>query len=362
MAFPEAGRRSWRGTIVGGIAVLAVGAAVGWAGTAVFTPPRELVETTPFTYVELAEGEVGSSVALNTAAEWAQIPAGTNRAVGTVTAVHASAGDETQAGVALYDVNLRPVIVAQGAVPSFRDLARGLEGPDVAQLQQLLASLGFYDGAQDGGFGAATQRAVRAWQESLGLDDDGIVRAGDLMFVPTLPGRVVVDTEQVFRGASLSGGENVVFALAPEPTFTIAATVQQATMMPVGTPVEISIENLVWHASVAGQQPAADGADKVEVQLQGSESGSVCGDQCGLVPVQGESLLTSRIVTQETVAGIVAPSAALLTSPNGSVSVIDESGELHPVQVLASAQGMSVIEGLPAGIRVRVPASENDAA
>ena len=59
----------------GGIAaaILLVGAVVGWAASAVFTPPQDVLDSTAYTFVEVVQGEVGSSIALNTVAEWTPI-------------------------------------------------------------------------------------------------------------------------------------------------------------------------------------------------------------------------------------------------------------------------------------------------
>ncbi|QTX03379.1 peptidoglycan-binding domain-containing protein [Agromyces archimandritae] len=353
----DAKRRRWPAFAAVGVAVLLVGGVAGWAAAEVFAPRTDVIAESPFTFVELVEGEVGSSITLNTVAEWKRSPAGTNQAQGTVTAVRATGGDEVGQGGVLYEVDLRPVVAAAGATPAFRALSRGIEGADVAQLQTMLAALGFYDGEADGEFGAQTQAAARAWQESLGLDGDGTVRAGDLVFIPSLPARVTLDTEVVSRGALLTGGEAVVSGLSPEPVFTIPATVSQAAGMPAGTAVEITFENSVWSATVAGQTPSPDSGDQVDIALQGVDGAPVCGDECGLLPIEGQNLLSSRIITQETVRGIVAPSAALRSDADGAVSVIDEGGDAHPVRVVASARGMSVVEGVDAGIKVRIPAS-----
>jgi hypothetical protein len=361
---PErAGVRRWPLWLLGGLAVLAAGAAIGWAVTAVFTPPRDVLSETAFTTVELVDGEVGASIGLNAVAEWLQEPAGTNQALGTVTSIAVSAGDEVKPGSILYAVNLRPVVIGEGATPAFRTLSLGAKGADVAQLQQLLATLGHFEAKPDGKFGVKTEQAVRVWQRSLGLEGDGVVQAGDLVFVPSLPTRVALDTVVVHRGATLTGGESVVSGLAAEPTFTVPVTSAQAGMMPVGTDVEIQLDGLVWHAQVAGEEADPDkGADQVIVSLHGADGGSICGTDCARVPVTGKSLLTSKIITQQPVAGVVAPSSALLTAPGGTISVVEADGASHPVTVVASARGMSVIKGVPTGMKVRVPATASDAA
>lgn len=349
-------RRAWPRLLLGGAVALALGAAVGWAAAVVFTPANDVLTEASFTYVKLVDGEVGSSITLNTTAAWEREPVGSNKAAGTVTSVSVRPGDEVKAGQVLYVVNLRPVVVAQGTTPSFRSLSQGSKGEDVKQLQGLLASLDLYSGEVDGEFGTRTEQAVRKWQDSLDLEEDGVVQPGDLVFVPALPGRVALDDEVVFRGAVLTGGEVAVSGLTPEPSFSISATPKQAAMMPAGTKVELNIDDATWIGVVAGQEWDPEAPDIIRVMLTGEGGGSVCGDSCGLIPVIGESLLTSKIVTQASVSGVLVPSAALLSELDGNVSVVDEVGKSHPVSVVASAQGMSVIEGVEIGMRVRIPA------
>ncbi|MFE3986952.1 peptidoglycan-binding protein [Nocardia tengchongensis] len=54
-------------------------------------------------------------------------------------------------------------------------LKRGSTGPEVVEVQQLLHKHGCSPGEIDGDFGAATERAVRAFQRLSGLEADGVV-------------------------------------------------------------------------------------------------------------------------------------------------------------------------------------------
>lgn len=56
-----------------------------------------------------------------------------------------------------------------------RILKEGCRGPDVAQLQSRLNSLGFWSGKVDGIFGPMTKDAVMRFQKAKGLKVDGIV-------------------------------------------------------------------------------------------------------------------------------------------------------------------------------------------
>ena len=57
----------------------------------------------------------------------------------------------------------------------FVDIKFGSTGSAVIKLQQRLRDLGFNPGAVDGVFGENTKAAVKAFQRSVGLQDDGIV-------------------------------------------------------------------------------------------------------------------------------------------------------------------------------------------
>ena len=54
-------------------------------------------------------------------------------------------------------------------------LKKGSKKPEVKDLQEALKALGFSPGKIDGVFGAATEKAVKAFQSSVGIDADGVV-------------------------------------------------------------------------------------------------------------------------------------------------------------------------------------------
>ena len=348
--------RRFAALTAGAVGFAVAGAVIASAALAVFTPPRDVLADTAFTTVKLVTGHVSSAITMSTVAEWKASPVGANQASGVVTSVTAKSGDIVTAGQTLYTVNLRPVVVAAGSIPSFRAMSRGIAGADVTQLQGFLAATGFYGGAQDGQFGYATERAVKNWQATLGVAQDGQVQAGDLLFIAALPARIVVDAEKIQRAASLSGGEQVVSALGAEPVFTLVATSVQAAEVPAGTQVEIRADDQTWKAVAGAQSPSPDNRDEIDIQLGGVDQGSICGGACQLVAVTGKSLLSTRVILQAPVSGIIAPVSALTSAADGSVAVIDIKGHRHPAQVVATAQGMSVITGVPAGLTVRIPA------
>ena len=333
---------------------------MAWAGLTVLRPAEDPLQATGHTFVVIAPGEIGESIALNTLARWEPVPVGSNRAEGVVTRVAVATGDEVSAGAVLYEVDLRPVVVARGLVPAFRSIGSKAQGPDVAQLQKMLKTSGFYRGKADGDAGPDTVRAIRKWQHSLGLKPTGTVEIGDVIFVPDLPTRISLDTEVVRRGATLRGGEEVVRGLSAAPVFSIPVTEAQAGMVPAGTRVEMSSPaGETWKALVSGRTREAE-SSTVVLTLEGEDGRAVCGEQCAQIPASDEVSLSSVIVTVESVLGLVVPSAALVAGADGQIAVIDESGQRILLDVVASARGMSVVTGVAEGTRVRVPGDSNE--
>ncbi len=59
----------------------------------------------------------------------------------------------------------------------------GSRGQEVRSVQTKLKSLGFYKGAVDGIYGTGTQKAVRAFQKSVGITADGIAGQKTLLYL-----------------------------------------------------------------------------------------------------------------------------------------------------------------------------------
>jgi Putative peptidoglycan binding domain len=110
--------------------------------------------------------------------------AGDSAAGGSLGTVYISsldvAADKTISnGEKLAGIDGEPLFALAGPVPAWRDITPGESGPDVAELQKALASLGYYSGGDTpGSFGAATQEAVSEYYEHLGYPPPRPVRCG----------------------------------------------------------------------------------------------------------------------------------------------------------------------------------------
>jgi peptidoglycan hydrolase-like protein with peptidoglycan-binding domain len=119
---------------------------------------------------------------------------GGSGSVAYISKLDVAAGDTVRSGERLAEIDGQPLFALAGPVPAWRDLTPGESGPDVAELQQALASLGYYDdGDETGYFGPATMYAVSLYYEHLGYTppSTGGVPAADVVFLPSLPATVV---------------------------------------------------------------------------------------------------------------------------------------------------------------------------
>jgi peptidoglycan hydrolase-like protein with peptidoglycan-binding domain len=105
-----------------------------------------------------------------------------------------AAGQTISNGEKLAEIDGEPLFALAGRVPAWRDITPGESGPDVAELQKALASLGYYAGGDTPGlFGTATQDAVSLYYEHLGYTPSatGGVPMTDVLFLPSLPVKVI---------------------------------------------------------------------------------------------------------------------------------------------------------------------------
>ena len=83
-------------------------------------------------------------------------------------------GDDLAEGSAAIEISGRPVFLLAGEIPVFRDLRPKTKGPDVLQVEQALARLGFFTGEPDEEWTPDTGEAVTAWYEAAGYTPNGV--------------------------------------------------------------------------------------------------------------------------------------------------------------------------------------------
>nr|NLD39656.1 peptidoglycan-binding protein [Actinomycetales bacterium] len=340
-------RRRWPAIAVTAVIALVLGAGAGWwSARTLLQPPPDALADPGYVVAEARWGEVGQNLRLNTRARWDASSTVTAAVEGVVTVVPPVSGRVVHAGDRLYDVGLRPVVIAQGPVPGFRGLSQGAAGDDVRQLQEMLATLGYLNGAADGVFGDQTRAGVIAWQRSLGLgtrDGLGTVRAGDIVYVPILPSRIHL-SDDIAPGFEVAGRTDVLSVLREAPTFEITLGENQSQMVGPGMDVVIEHPDGEWLAIIQEVRPASEQTAAAAV-LAGKDGAAPCGEACDAIPVGEGAVFPARIDVVPTFEGVTVPTGALHTDASGRKGVVLESGEFVEVEVLVSAHGTSAVEG-----------------
>lgn len=337
------------------LALVLAGALGWWAGRTVLEPPDDVLAAPEYSLVEAREGSVGRELSLRARAEWvrgAQLSSATG---GVVTEVFIADGELVQSGDRAISLDLRPVTVAEGDIPMFRELSADVIGRDVSQLQAFLTQQGHEVGADaDGDFGPGTTSAVQDWQQQVGYEVTGTVQPGDVVFMPELPARVEVDPDARV-GAAIGPGQPLLHVLAQVPRFDIELPEGQAALLAPGQAVSIQAEEEQWEAVVATVGiESADGELTARLEVvDGAQT--ICGESCALIPPGRRELFPSQVTIVPEQQGIVVPSSAIVTTADGQQGVVDAEGSTLGVRVLASGQGLSLVKGLDAGTLVRAP-------
>lgn len=177
-------RRSQVVVLLGSLAGLAAAAAGGWVAGARIISPAEVAARTaapiPSPILVPIEERVLSTniVTRGTARYGMPQPISVAPSVlksntfGLITTLP-SRNAQFKAGDVLFTISGRPVFVAEGKVPAYRDFVPGISGTDVRQLQQALKDLGFDPGPADGAYDERTGSAVKKWYISSGFGPFG---------------------------------------------------------------------------------------------------------------------------------------------------------------------------------------------
>jgi peptidoglycan hydrolase-like protein with peptidoglycan-binding domain len=259
------------------------------------------------------------------------------------------AGTVVGFGEELLRVDNRPVFLAEGPIPMYRELAHQAEemsGYDVTFLQMFLISAGFDDGgemAATGEFDAHTRDAVKDWQKSIGIEQTGRVTPSDIVFSPA-PLRI----DSVPRVGTRF---DLIEMTEATPTITVDADNDERKGLEVGRPVEIELaDGTVLSGSVADQQRVIEADGSVVWRTAFDVTGTIGGDESSV-------LVRSTVVEADEV--LIVPVSALLAVADGgfALELVEAEGRrLVPVEIGVVIDGRAAVTGeIGEGDQVVVP-------
>lgn len=265
-------------------------------------------------------------------------------APGTVVSV----GDE------LFRIDDKPVVLMRGKLPAWRAFSEGMtDGNDVLQLEQSLASLGFFRLTPDARFTPVTKTAVKYWQKSLGLDQDGTIEHGRIVFSPK-----DVRVQQAKAKAGSAAGGEIISVTGVKKEVEVFLDTSARSLAKKGAKVSVSLPGgatepgTVSAVGTPVEQEGADGATrKIPVTVVMEQEKAAADLQDVPVGVQFTQVKAKKVVQ--------VPVSALLAQPGGGFAVEVTEGELVklvPVKPGIFANGLvEVLKGdLKAGDSVVV--------
>jgi membrane fusion protein, multidrug efflux system len=282
------------------------------------------------------------------------------RLAGTVTALPAS-GAKVSRGQALYRVDDTPVILLYGALPAYRALSTGTEGPDVKQFEENLRALGYTGFTVDDEYSSSTATAVKEWQEDLGLPETGTVDLGRVYYAR---GQVRVDTLKAAPGDQTGPGTAVLTYTGTSRVVTVELKVTDQRLARKGAAVNLTLpDGKTVRGKIAEVETVVDTGDddsnggdsdpttKLEVTIAITDAKAVAGLNDATIDVAFTASERKNVLT--------VPVAALLALAEGGygVQVVEgtrtrivavETGLFASGQVEVSGDGLS--EGMMVGM------------
>lgn len=333
--------------LVAGLAVLVAG---GAAAAVLFTRPQESTADDsaadlPPGRAEVTRQTLHDSYTADGELGYGTTTAAVSRLSGTLTSVPDS-GTGVARDQALYSVDGQPVVLMHGAMPAYRPLSVDTEGPDVRQLEENLAALGYTGFTVDEEFTSSTADAVERWQEDLGLDETGVVELGRVVFAPS---DVRVDGVTAGTGQPVRPGDTVLTYSGTAKAVTVELEAADQRVAAKGAAVEVTlpddtkvagtverVSTVIEPAAGQGQEPTT----KVEVVVALADQQAAAAYALASVDV--------TFVAQERADVLTVPVAALLALSEGGygVEVVDgDRSRYVPVKTGLFADGRVEISG-----------------
>ena len=253
-----------------------------------------------------------------------------------------------------------PAYLLYGRVPAWRELAEGMRGADVAQLNRDLVRLGYAGSGYIAGpgwdyFSWDTRYGLEQLQAKLGLEQTGTLPLGQAVFQPRA---LRVTAARASLGGAASGP--VFSATSARHVVSISLDAADQSEVTKGDPVTITLpDGSVTPGVISSVGKVASGSGssaKIAVLVRLRHPAAA--GHLDQAPV------TVNITTSRVKNALVVPVAALVARPGGyAVEVVGPGGGHRLIRVIPGlfddAAGLVQVTGpgLAAGQRVVVPAS-----
>ncbi|MFC5502603.1 efflux RND transporter periplasmic adaptor subunit [Lysinimonas soli] len=284
-----------------------------------------------------------------------------NAGLGGVITSLPAAGAQIGLGQQLYAVDNVPVYLFHGSLPVWRSFQPGMaDGPDVKQLEDDLATLGYFSGNADGTFTWATSNAIKKWQRATGQVVTGSIEPGRIVFQPT---DVRVSTLDASVGSNAGPGVPVLSLTGLDKQVKVNVRLSDQALAKVGGKVSIDLPDgsstagVIASVGVPTEVDDATGQKSVMIPVVVAlDDPAAAGDlQQASVTVDFPS------ETRENVLSVPIDALLAISASTFGVEIVNANGTTRrvPVKTGLFAGGRVEVsgDGISAGQNVVVPAA-----
>ena len=328
-----------------------------WAGKSTLQAPKVALNDSSPIFYTVSEVSVGKELPFAAVLSWPLVGLTTTGSgtQGVITSVEVRDGQQVNTGTVLYHRDLRPVVIAQGSIPAFRDLTLGVEGDAVTQLQTFLKSQKYLPASmkQTRIFDATIETGVKKWQKALNTVQDGVVQRGDIVYVDTLPVNLILSSK-VVKGADLALiDEDLISVIAG--VGVLKSAVIEGGFNDAALQVKINDQ---WVDIVLNRIEASEADQGNEMAFFTRLDGSpICPvGECGDIKASANGIaLTARKVIEPTRTGPGVPLAALTKTDAGQDVITNVDVTQSPVNILGQGGGQAIVDGISVGQKIQIP-------
>ncbi len=358
-------RRKVVAVLVVVVAVLAIGGIVAWR-TATSSPSTAqgangAVATTT---AKVEKRTLTKTDPIDGTLDYAESRPVVNQRAGTLTSAP-DVGTVIERGQPLYTVDTKPVILMYGETPTYRQIdGTASPGPDIRQLKQNLVDLGFGTGITvDETFDAAAAYDLGQWETSVGLDGDGLLQLGEVVFVP---GSVRMHDLKLTLGSTVPVGNEAIGVTSTTKVVTAALDASHVSLVKQGDKVGVTLPNgkaVTGNVESVGPKSAAS-AQAARSSAAGAANGQGSTSSEAVVALgddAGKGVDTGPVkvsVTSSRAEGVKAvPVTALVALAEGGYAVqLADTGKLVPAKPgLVADNWVEIASDVPEGASVVVP-------
>ncbi|MFC5100025.1 peptidoglycan-binding protein [Kibdelosporangium philippinense] len=244
-------------------------------------------------------------------------------------------------------MDAKPIVLFYGDIPMYRPVGPGVSnGPDVKLVEENLKTLGFGGfGAPDEKFTDGTATAIKKWQKSLKVDQNGTVEIGDVVIAQ---GPFRVSTLVANLGAQ--GTTDVLKYTGVNRGVTVKIKAEQRDNAKPGSKVTVSVGGKQTTGTVqqvtlaaADNNPGMGGGDqdtKFDVSIKLDDPGAITAPDGSSADVRFTTVSHNGV--------LAVPVGALLALAEGgyALEVVEgTSRRLIPVQTGLFADGKVEVSG-----------------